>query len=452
VKRAVIVALVLLGSCVAPTEVPVLDVPPSPVASPAGAAPSVPANSHVFLVGEAEAAERDGCFGGDLAAYALPGGLLRRYAVPALSGGVVSLADAAVSYPTTQVEGGKWRTVIEKIDLRSAATILRIDASAGVFGNGLFDRPRCHTVIDVSADGTTLGLARPGVDGDPGRVRLDVFDARSGDLLTTGSFSARAGATADVSLRVLTRERIFLTLHSYSGCTGGSCSSSLGDEHFVLDGGRGLKTLDNTPFGCGRPQLGPGGVLVAHCGSGIRTFRPTGEALGTVAVPLSEREGVLGWRVANELVVLVTDRQVIRIDLAASRVKDARPIQQQRSLRLPLGPVVALAKRAPPRPAVQLATDGRVAYVVPWPASASWRPGISVIDLETASVRATFLGEREIFGIQLSGDGSRLFVLAGQSGDTVGGSDLVVLDGATGRTISTARLERAALALISAAP
>lgn len=61
VKRAVTVALVLLGSCVAPTEVPVLDAP-SPVASPAGAAPGVPANSQVVLVGEA--AHLDGCFGG----------------------------------------------------------------------------------------------------------------------------------------------------------------------------------------------------------------------------------------------------------------------------------------------------------------------------------------------------------------------------------------------------
>lgn len=216
-KRGVIIALVLLGGCIAPVELPVLEAP-SPAASIAAPVPSVPAGSQVLLVGEA--ATQAGCFGGDLAAYALPGGFLRRTAVPAVTGGVVAPSDAAVFYPTTQVEGGTWRTIIEKIDQRSAVTVLRIDAGAGQFGSGLFDQPRCHAVLDVSADGTTLGLARAGVDGDPGRARLDLFDARSGKPLASGTFIARAGASADVSLRVLARERIFLTLHSYSGCMG----------------------------------------------------------------------------------------------------------------------------------------------------------------------------------------------------------------------------------------
>lgn len=218
----------------------------------------------------------------------------------------------------------------------------------------------------------------------------------------------------------------------------------------MLDGG--LKTLDNTPFGCGRPQLHAGGTLVALCGSAIRTFRATGEALGSIGVPVAQDERVIGWSGANDVTVIVTNRQVIRVDLPQSRVMDARAIQQQRSLRLPFGPVVALAKTAPARPAVQIAADGRLAYVVPSPPSAPWRAGISVIDLETATVRATYMGEREIFGIQLSGDAARLFVLAGRSEDTVGGSEIVVLDTATGRTISTTRIERAALALISVAP
>jgi hypothetical protein len=119
-----------------------------------------------------------------------------------------------------------------------------------------------------------------------------------------------------------------------------------------------------------------------------------------------------------------------------------------RSLRLPFGSLVAVAKTPPPRPSVQIAADGRTAYVVPWPAAAPWRPGVSAIDLVSGAVRTSYLGDREIWGIQLSPDGSRLFVLDG-SGYTSGAPTLLVVESATGAVLSTMTLDRPALALIA---
>lgn len=444
-RKIVVVLLVILGGCLAPAEVQLPDATAPPVIS---TVPASPVGS-VVLVGEASG--EGGCFGGDLVAYGVPGGVLRRLAVPAVSGGVPSPVDGAVFYPKTIVEGQRWRTIIEKIDVRTAATTLRIDAGAGVFGNGLFSEPRCHTVLDVTPDGSTLALARAGVDEDSGRVRLDVFDARSGESVAAAWFSARAGASADVTLRALVRDRIFLTLHSYTGCTGGTCSSAVGLDHYILDGR--LQVIGRTELACGRRQLAGSDTLVAMCGSDLRMFDPSGQPRGTVVVPVVSGERLLGWRSVGDRVVVLSERQLIRVDLAAQRVVDARPLDHPRSLRLPspFGPALALAKTAPPRPGTQISPDGRTAYVVAWPPGGPWRPGISVIDIETAQVRQALLAGREIFGIQLSGDGSRLFALTGDGGD-IGGSEIVAIDTRSAAVLSTVRLERSALALLSAAP
>ncbi len=442
-RRAALIALVLVGGCVLPAEVAV----PGPSAMPApDVATAGRASDQVVLV--AEAGDNDGCFGGDLAAYSAGGTLLRRLAVPAVGGGVISTTESAAFYPTTVVEGTKWRTVIEKVDLRTAATVLRIDAGTGTFGNGLYGRPRCHTVIDVSPDGATLALARPGVEGVPGRALIDLFDARNGQRLATRTFDARAGS-ADVSLRVLARDRVFVTLESYGGCGGGTCSSDLGVDHLLLDGR--LAEIDRSEFRCGRAQPTTAGTSIALCGSVLRSFDSDGRPRRDVALPLKAGEYFLGWRTTDEGAVLVTQWQVIRVDAGDLRLRDARPIAHMRTFRLPFGPLVALAKMAPPRPAVQITADGRVAYAVPWIAGAPWRPGISVIDTGSASVRATYLSDREIWGIELSMDGSRLFVLAG-TGYSGGASELLVLDTADGTILSTIKLEKLALALIGTAP
>ena len=441
----VVVLLVILGGCLGPAEVRLPDATSAPVIATVPASPA----SSVVLVGEASG--EGGCFGGDLVAYGVPGGALRRLAVPAVSGGAPSPVDGAVFYPKTIVEGQKWRTIIEKIDMRTAATTLRIDAGAGVFGNGLYSEPRCHTVLGVTPDGSTLTLARAGVEGDSGRVRLDVFDARSGESIAAAWFSARAGASADVTVHALVRDRISLTLHSYTGCTGGSCSSAVGLDHYILDGR--LQVVGRTELACGRRQLAGPDTIVAMCGSDLRMFDRSGQPRGSVAVPVGSGERLLGWRSVGDRVVILSERQVVRVDLAAQRVIDARQLFHPRSLRLPspFGPALALAKTAPSRPGTQISPDGRTAYVVAWPPSGSWRPGISVIDIDTAKVRQALLAEREILGIQLSGDGSRLFALTGDGGGT-GGSEIVAIEAGSAAVLSTVRLERSALALISAAP
>jgi hypothetical protein len=442
------VAFVAVAACVVPADLP--SRPPTAVPTAGPLADS--GSDDVVLVGETSDGSH-GCFGGDLAAYAIPGGLRQRRAVQAIGGGVVSLAASAAFYLRTTVDGPYWRTIIERIDLRTGGTTMEIDAGAGIFGNDLYAQPHCHAWLNVSPDGTTLALARPGVEGLPGRVQVDLFDARSGQRVATRQLNAKAGGTADVTMWMLARERIFVTLHSYLGCGSGTCSSASGEEHIELDAR--LTQRGSSSYGCGRAQVGPGGILVAMCGTtaasrpSIKTFTGAGELRGSIALGLDTVERIMGWRMTTDgLAVVLTDRRVIRVDPPSLDLVDARSIEQPRSLRLPFGSIVAAAKTPPPRPSVQIASDGRTAYVVPWPAAAPWRPGISVIDIASAAVRASYLSDREIWGIQLSADGSRLFVLDG-SGYTTGAPVLLVIESATGSVVTTIALDRPALALIA---
>lgn len=329
-------------------------------------------------------------------------------------------------YTVITSSGDRTRAIVERIDLATGATTMRIDAGEGRFGNGLYSEPRHHAHTVLSGDGRSLAVVRAGVDGDESATRIELFDAQTGASLAAATFAGKPGTTVDPGLG-LGPDRVHLQRTYYTGCGFSSCSAQAGRaDPLWLD--TRLRPMVRTPGTCAGGRLMPGGAtLVNLCSQSPMTLgffdAKTLAESGQVEVSTGQYP-VRSWNIAPDGTVhLITDGlELFRVDGSRRRLVDARPIRMDvSSWRLPFSPSVALAKMPAPDPAVQFSPDGRLAYLTSWRyfplAHLLPEDGVVVMDLASASVTARFRLPGNVQAIHLSPDGGRLYALVAEGSE-----------------------------------
>lgn len=380
-------------------------------------------------------------------------------------------SDVAFLKVTKPEADNDWRTSIERVDLATGSTTLRIDAGAvqrpSWATTWALESIRSHgTLVTVPAAPSTVRwpvgrqvlLIRGEVDEEPG-IRVDRFDSRTGAQLGTKQFKPLA-ADGLVSLRALDGDghRYLLARARVTE----QRSLVRGEWTFLDEELNEIETLSSDRLGfdlanCSAELflIPTHGEWVTQCfekelDSGVRlrfldvrTLRH----VGSLDLPRSVRVGeidyvgslgsVAAWIPSDDALTLLMDALdmpvVVRIDLRTRSVIDARRVSQRVWLpSFELFPVqVALAKMLV-IPRVQVSSDGRLAYQV----GLERGNDVRIIDLTAATLVAKITFAAEIHGIHLSPDGARLYVLHAK--DARGNpAALSVLDARTGLTLST---------------
>jgi hypothetical protein len=445
VWRKVLVCLVLVSACTsaAPTAVSLptalAPLPTAPLPDAFADKPRVPAGTDLVYLERAWEPKDN------LSVIGMPAGtLLRRIDTTYPRALLVDKERGFGYYSAITTAGERTRAVVQRIDLATGASTMRIDAGDGRFGNALYSDPRHHAHIVLSGDGQSLAVVRPGVDGDESATRIQLFDALTGAPLADATFAGMVGTVVDPGVGVGS-DRVQLQRTYYSGCNSSSCSARAGSaDPLWLDAH--LRPIVPMPGPCAGGRLIPSGAtLVNHCSQRPMTLgffdANTLAENGRVEVS-SGQYPIRSWNIAPDGTVhLISDGlELFRVDGARRRLLDGRLIRMDTaSWRIPFGPSVAIAKMPAPDPAVQFSPDGRLAYLTSWRhfplAHLLPEDGVVVVDLASASVTARFRLPGNVQAIHLSPDGARLYALVAE-----GSEDwprwLYALDAADGRTLA----------------
>lgn len=399
---------------------------------------------------------------------AIPGAEILRDVDLAMLWGETGVPSNAAFLQVTKPEAdNRWRTSIERVDLATGSTTLRIDAGTVVRPSWAKTWPlesiRNHgTLVTVPAApssarwtvGRQVLLIRGQVDEEPG-IRVDRFDSRTGARLGMKRFKPLV-ADGPVSLRALDGDghRYLLARARLTE----QRSLARGEWTFLDEELNEMATLSSDQLGFDLAKcswdlflLSKRGEWVTQCyeqaaPSGVRLRfidAQTLQVAGTLDPPRSVRVGqidyvglgsVLAWIPSGDTLTLLTDMPaVVRVDPHTRSVIDARRVSERAwlpsfelfAVEVALGKVLIV-------PRVQIAPDGRLAYRVAFERTNE----VQIIDLAAATFVARVSLAAEIHGIHLSPDAARLYVLHAKDARGTPAA-LTVLDARTGTTLST---------------
>lgn len=348
-----------------------------------------------------------------------------------LEGGLFSESSVLESpaNPSTvpTAETHRWRTSLERIDLRTQQVTHRIDAgtvSLRLEPDEVLTSPtapRSPVLLHVPyLDGESVLLARR-VSGEPHpAARLDRYRMADGALLA--SRTVPLWTLAGKEPLALGSAHVLLVMRSWAeGARAAEwvlLGPDLSEVTRVARNERSVvpsdaRTLAWTPACATAMTVPTRSVWIAICeGSGARALLivdvTTLRESAVVVLPEQARLGrTIGWHVTpTGILVLLTDLPgVIRVDLRSMQLLDARVVQQSPATPLSDYPLYRdeLAATAAFTP------DGRYAYVRQFAPDS--RRFLAQIATDTGRVvSAQFVGQ-DVRGVQLSGDGERLYAL-----------------------------------------
>lgn len=386
--------------------------------------------------------------------------------VPHVRGGFAFL-------PKTVGDPSRWHTTVRRLEV-STGRVTEIDAGAVASRSPWADS--LPVALAASADGERLLAARTLTDG---AIRLEAFDVRSRARLELREWHAELSGLGDhayahARLSPLGADR-FLFVRTAAGTERARQWWTFLDAELREIATRSSDVATKwTPHGpvpqvardeellwsnwCDELLELPSGGLAALCGGRTRSpNRPwvalldgrTLELATKVDLPASSEVGdFYGWTVdAQGLLALVFGKPaVVRIDPRSGRVVSRRNLG---GFRLPDLLPVALAATVL-QPAIQFGPNGRFAYLITYEGLGS--RGIFVLDLLRGEVVGEHLRGRELRGIHLSRDGTRLYALVWEGRNDIS-TRILLLDPRSGAEVArTEILPRPALFVIAVEP
>lgn len=399
--RAAAVVLATLLGCAAPAAFPI-DSPPAP-------SPATMARDLVLVRGMGPVLMPEGRVIQPIHGVVLGDSLFS----------VSSILESPTNPPALLPSGEtyRWRTYLERIDLRTQQTTHRIDAGAvSRTGPGAWYAPGSAVPY---LGGESVLLVRHMGEEPLAQARLDRFRMADGALLA--SRTVPSWALPGEPLAVGSEHLLLVTRKWADGARAAEwvlLGPDLSEVARVARNEQSVvpsnaRTLAWTPACATTMPVPTLSAWIAHCEG------PAGRALlvadattlrevAVVVLPEPARLGrTIGWHAtATGIVVLLTDLPgVIRVDLRSMQLLDARAVQQSPTTPLSEYPLYRdeLAATAAFSP------DGRYAYVRQFaPDSRRFLTQIATDSARVLSVQ--FVGQ-DVRGVQVSSDGERLYAL-----------------------------------------